>query len=246
MTQYQAKLTLKPDTTPVFKKPRPVPFTLRDTLSQELDRLESDGIVEKVDHSDWASPIVQVPKGVGKIRICGDYKVTVNSHLEVDLYPLPKPDELFTALVGGKHFTKLDLKHVYQQMLLDEESRKLHVTINTRAPLHPWLWPSQPWQRIHIDFAGPIQGKMMLVVVDAHSKWPELATMTSTTAPATIRVLREMFATYGLPQQLVSDNGPQFTSTEFADFLEQNGSSISRVLLITHPPMVQLRDSYPL
>ena len=673
MTQYQAKLTLKPDTTPVFKKPRPVPFTLKDTLSQELDRLESDGIVEKVDHSDWASPIVPVPKGDGKIRICGDYKVTVNSHLQVDQYPLPKPDELFTALVGGKHFTKLDLKHAYQQMLLDEESRKL-VTINTHkglyrytrlpfgiapapaifqktmdtilqglprvicyiddilltgstdeehysnleevlkrlqdhgiklkaekcsfmqksveflghridreglhttpqkieaikkapqprnvqelrsflgmvhyygkfisnlstllrplnqllqkgkpwrwtaecdtafnlakeklstapvlthydsslpltlagdasayglgavishlypdgterpvayasrtltsaeqnyaqlekealslifgikkfhqylfgrsfqlitdhkplttilgpkngipplaaarlqrwalmlasyqyeikfrpttshmnadclsrlpvsysslsdcssisavfnihqiaalpvtakqialatqhdpvlsrvlhftrvgwpqhhsqdelqpywtkrleltveegcllwgirviipptlqdkvleelhtshpgisrmkaiarsytwwpgldkeiedlvkscpacsslrnapsvAPLHPWLWPSQPWQRIHIDFAGPIQGKMMLVVVDAHSKWPEVATMTSTTAPATIRVLREMFATYGLPQQLVSDNGPQFTSTEFADFLKQNG-----------------------
>ena len=104
MTQYQAKLTLKPDTTPVFKKPRPVPFTLKDTLSQELDRLESDGIVEKVDHSDWASPIVPVPKGDGKIRICGDYKVTVNSHLQVDQYPLPKPDELFTALVGGKHF----------------------------------------------------------------------------------------------------------------------------------------------
>ena len=102
MTQYQAKLTLKPDTTPVFKKPRPVPFTLRDTLSQELDRLESDGIIEKVDHSDWASPIVPVPKGDGKIRICGDYKVTVNSHLQVDQYPLPKPDELFTALVGGK------------------------------------------------------------------------------------------------------------------------------------------------
>ena len=63
----------------------------------------------------------------------------------------------------------------------------------------------------------------MLVVVDAHSKWPEVATKTSTTALATIRVLREMFATYGLPQQLVSDNGPQFTSTEFADFLKQNG-----------------------
>ena len=63
----------------------------------------------------------------------------------------------------------------------------------------------------------------MLVVVDAHSKWQKVVTMASTTAPATIRVLIEMFAPYGLPQQLVLDNGPQFTSTEFAEFLKQNG-----------------------
>ena len=39
------------------------------------------------------------------------------------------------------------------------------------APLHPWLWPSKPWQRVHIDFAGPSQNRMYLIVVDAHSKW---------------------------------------------------------------------------
>ena len=91
------------------------------------------------------------------------------------------------------------------------------------APLHPWLWPTQPWQRIHVDFAGPIDGKMMLIIVDAHSKWPEVIPMSSTTSQLTIRVLRRLFATYGLPQQLLSDNGPQFTSEEFADFLVRNG-----------------------
>lgn len=63
---------------------------------------------------------------------------------------------------------------------------------------------------------------MLLVVVDAHSKWPEVFPMVSTTAPATIRVLRSLFATYGLPRQVVSDNGPQFTSDEFRMFLECN------------------------
>ena len=80
------------------------------------------------------------------------------------------------------------------------------------APLHPWLWPTQPWQHIHIDYAGPIDGKMMLIVVDAHSKWPEVIEMsstTSTTSQATIRALRSRFATFGLPQQVVSDNGPR-------------------------------------
>ena len=41
------------------------------------------------------------------------------------------------------------------------------------APLHLWIWPTTPWKRIHIDFAGPFLDKMFLIVVDAHSKWPE-------------------------------------------------------------------------
>ena len=54
------------------------------------------------------------------------------------------------------------------------------------APLHPWLWPTKPWQRIHVDFAGPINGKSYLLVVDAHSKWPEIIEMNSTTVQRTI------------------------------------------------------------
>jgi len=89
--------------------------------------------------------------------------------------------------------------------------------------VHMWEYPEQPWSRVHIDFAGPEQGKMLLVVVDAHSKWPEVKVMSSTTASKTIEVLREIFARQGLPAQLVSDNGPQFTSAEFAEFLRKNG-----------------------
>ena len=74
----------------------------------------------------------------------------------------------------------------------------------------------RPWQRIHIDFAGPMNGHSFLIVVDSHPKWPKVIEMKSTTAAATIRELRKLFAKYGLPEHLVSDNGPQFTSTEFA------------------------------
>ena len=91
------------------------------------------------------------------------------------------------------------------------------------APLHPWIWPSQPWQRVHLDFAGPFLGRMFLVAVDAHSKWPEVVEMSSTTATKTIGVLRHIFATYGLPVQVVTDNGPQFVAEEFAHFLKSNG-----------------------
>ena len=91
------------------------------------------------------------------------------------------------------------------------------------APLHIWQWPSAPLKRIHIDFAGPFQGKMFLIIVDAHSKWPEVIVMPSTTSQRTTVVLSTYFARYGLPEQLVSDNGPQFTSHEFETFIQQQG-----------------------
>ena len=91
------------------------------------------------------------------------------------------------------------------------------------APLHPWVWPSKPWQRVHFDFAGPFQGSMFLVGVDAYSKWPEVRVMSTTTASATLDVLREWFAVHGIPEQIVTDNGTQFTSELFENFVKQNG-----------------------
>ncbi len=68
---------------PRFFKPRPVPFAVKEAVGQELDRLE------KVNTSDWAAPIVAVPKKDGRFRLCGDYKVTINQAPSVDQYPLP-------------------------------------------------------------------------------------------------------------------------------------------------------------
>ena len=91
------------------------------------------------------------------------------------------------------------------------------------APLHTWEWPTTPWQRIHIDYAGPFLGQMFLVVVDAHSKWPEVVSTKSSDSAHTIEILRSIFARNGVPEHLVSDNGPQFTSDEFQTFLKRNG-----------------------
>ncbi|KAI4887000.1 hypothetical protein NFI96_027939, partial [Prochilodus magdalenae] len=96
------------------------------------------------------------------------------------------------------------------------------------TPLHPWPWPTSPWQRIHIDFAGPFEGRMFFIIVDAHSKWPEVILMDSTSSARTIEVLRGLFSHYGVPEVLVSDNGPQFTSEEFTHFLTSNGITHKR------------------
>jgi len=91
------------------------------------------------------------------------------------------------------------------------------------APLHPWEWPSNPWERIHIDYAGPFMGSMFLVVVDAHSKWPEIFMTKGTTSAITVGVLRTLFARTGIPMQLVSDNAAYFVSEEFEEFMKSNG-----------------------
>ena len=142
ITPFQAKLSVAPNAKPKFFKPRTVPFALKERVESELDRLERDGVLEKTPYSEWAAPIVTVPKQDGQIRICGDYKVTINPKMDVDQYPLPKP---------------------------------------------------------------------------------EVRVMSATTASATLDVLREWFAVHGIPEQLVTDNGTQFTSELFEIFAKQNG-----------------------
>lgn len=79
-----------------------------------------------------------------------------------------------------------------------------------KSPLYPWAWPGKPWQRVHLDFAT-YSNQYYLVIVDSHSKWPEvIGPMKSTSADATADASRSGFAKYGLPEQVVSDNGPPF------------------------------------
>ena len=100
-----------------------------------------------------------------------------------------------------------------------QEQRKMPTT----AALHPWEWPSRPWARLHIDYAGPFMGKMFLIIIDAHSKWLDVHCVNTATAETTIAKLKSTFATHGLPEMIVSDNGTMFTSQEFKIFTQRNG-----------------------
>ena len=91
------------------------------------------------------------------------------------------------------------------------------------VPIRPWKWPTTPWFRIHLDLAGPFLGHMFLILIDAHSKWLEVRLMSSTTSTAIISTLRSIFAQFGLPSIIVTDNGRNFTSAEFEHFLSLNG-----------------------
>ena len=98
-----------------------------------------------------------------------------------------------------------------------------HRNSPAEALLHPWPWPSRPWSRLHMDFAGPVNNIMFLIIIDAYSKWIEVFPMSNITATTTIQRLTTLFAQFGIPDTIVSDNGPTFVSHEFESYLQHQG-----------------------
>ena len=112
------------DAKPIYCNARPVPYSLKRREEEELERLQAEGTVEPVQFAEWAAPIVPIVKEDKSIRICGDYKVTVNQALKLDNYPIPKAEDLFVTLNGGGKFSKLGMSQAYQQIPLEDKSKK--------------------------------------------------------------------------------------------------------------------------
>ena len=117
-----------------FFKRRSVPYALKSNVEEGRRRLLQTKVIEPVRYSDWAIPIVPVLKVDGKVRVCGDYKLTVNRVSPLEQYPIPMLEYVCKKLTGGKQFTKLDLSHAYSQFPLDEKSKE-YVTITIHKGL---------------------------------------------------------------------------------------------------------------
>lgn len=131
----QARLPLKPNAQPVFIKARRIPFAIKEAVEKELADLVSHGVLVKVDSSEWATPIVPVRKQGNKVRLCGDYKISVNPNLTIEEHPLPTIEELFTSMAGGQKFSKIDLSKAYLQMQVHPEDQEV-LTVNTHKGLY--------------------------------------------------------------------------------------------------------------
>lgn len=118
-------LKMKEVVNPIFRKPGLVPFSFKEKVNMELDKLESEGIITKVSNNPWGTPLVPVLRANKTLRLCANYKITINKYLEDINYPLPRVEELFAVLGGGTHFSKLDFRNAYNQLLLSENSQKL-------------------------------------------------------------------------------------------------------------------------
>lgn len=115
---------------PVFLKPRQIPYALQEKVEDELNLMEKQGIIEKTDYSQWGSPLVCVPKPDGNVRLCVDYKTTVNPNLQDARYPIPLIDDVLNTLRGSAVFCVLDIHKAYQHLMVDEEGQRLQ-TIST-------------------------------------------------------------------------------------------------------------------
>ena len=107
-------IDVDPDVQPRFFKPRTVPLAFREAADAELEDQIRGGLWEQVRHSKWVAPLVVVPKAGGQsIRVCGDYRLTVNRAAKAEQYPLPRVEELYSKLSGCTIFSKIDLKNAY-------------------------------------------------------------------------------------------------------------------------------------
>ena len=143
---YKATIHVELSAHPKFCKARSVPYAMQAKDDQELDWLVADGILEPVQYTEWAAPIIPILKRDQlSVHICGDVKQKMNSAAKVDHYPLPKIEDLFSELAGGQVFLKLDVSQAYQQVLLDEEPKKLVTLIYSRACLFQYTWLYTLW-----------------------------------------------------------------------------------------------------
>ena len=137
LLNIKPRIQLKVEPKPRFWKAIPVAFARIPAVERRLDQLEAEGIVKRMIHSEWAAPIVTPIKKDGEVRICGDFKLTINPQLDVDEYPLPRMEEIYANLSGGQQFRVIDLRQTYLQIEGDEES-KTYLTVNTHRRLYQY------------------------------------------------------------------------------------------------------------
>ena len=129
LKDFQLEVKFKPEAQPVFCRPRVVPFAVQDDLCLAYDAGIAAGVWQPTQFSAHGTPVVPIRKAAlpgkpAKLRVCGDYSVTVNHQLEPHRHPMPLPEDLMRKLGGGYGFTKIDLADAYNQIMLAPDSQK--------------------------------------------------------------------------------------------------------------------------
>ena len=119
-----------------------------------------------------------------------------------------------------------------QELVNKCKNCKMFANCAPQCKNRPWAWPSKPMDRIHLDFFGPFYGKNYLIMVDSFSKWCEVFIIKNVSSGSTIDICRNLLSKYGLPNQIITDNGKQFTAGEFHSFCNRNG--IKHILIAAH------------
>ena len=129
LKDFELKVKFKSEAHPIFCRPRVVPFAIQDDLCRAYDAGIAGGVWQPTQFSAYGTPVVSIRKAAfagkpAKLRVCGDYSITVNHQLESHRHPMPLPENLMRKLGGGYGFTKIDLADAYNQIMLAPESQK--------------------------------------------------------------------------------------------------------------------------
>ena len=124
LNNQQIGLHIRDDAKPVIQPQRRIPYHMRKEVSQELQKLLEQDIIEEVVNqpTPWISPIVCTPKKDGGTRVCVDMR-EANQAIERERHVMPTLQDFKAEVNGSKFFSKLDLKQAYHQLELEPESR---------------------------------------------------------------------------------------------------------------------------
>ncbi|XP_037521381.1 uncharacterized protein K02A2.6-like [Rhipicephalus sanguineus] len=202
-------------------------LTQEDSILQRLYKAVQDGTVEKLTGDEFA-PYRRRATALAFHREC----LTLGSRVIIP----SSARSHFLALLHAGHRGMVAMKKCARSYVwwpgidkvIEETVRQCRECLSTqksppKAPIPSWDRPKTPWHTVHVDFAGPLLGRTYLVVVDAHTKWVEVRHVTQATSAVVIDVLRSIFATFGIPRKVVSDNGKAFISNEIRQFYTANG-----------------------
>ncbi|UYV65830.1 K02A2.6-like [Cordylochernes scorpioides] len=221
----------------LLRKMNEVPFSFQD-VAFETKRDKTLAIVlRNVREDTWQSP-----KFTKENPLSPYYKV--RNELSVDFGCLqwkerivipPKLRSQILIDLHEMHFGMVKMKIIARRYFwwpgldrsIEDMARQCTICQETAnmppSMITEWTWPEKPWHRLHLDLAGPFMGKMFLVIVDAYTKWLEIFILRDITSKTIVDCLRQVFARFGLPEFLVTDNGRQFVSREMEEFTRMNG-----------------------
>ena len=164
MKNIQAQIHIKESAQPRFWKARPIALARKPAVDEVLRELEAKGVIKKVAASECAAPIVTPVNKDGSVRVCGDFKVTINPQSEVDEYPLPRIEDIYASL-GGVHCSAslICVTLTYKLRLRSTPGHSSPLTLpavctSTSVFLMVWLQHqpsgSGPWTRTYKGYKG--------------------------------------------------------------------------------------------
>ncbi|XP_065213324.1 uncharacterized protein K02A2.6-like [Planococcus citri] len=158
VADFTARYELKEGTIPIYRPAKKVPYALLPKIDKAIDNYVRQGIFTQVETSEWGTPAVYTEKRDGSIRICGNYKITINDRVQDVRYTIPPVQEVFMKLKNGKYYCKVDIRDAYLHLLVDDLTARIQALTTHRGVfiVHRLFFGGKPAPSIFHEFIKQI------------------------------------------------------------------------------------------